>query len=117
MDELLKNIIRLIEEKYPNDLEFEKSFGLSRSTVSAWRKGKLKSYYKMIPQLSEHFSVSTDYIVGKTNIKNRPAAKGNEPISDDDARILDKLHKLSPDARRKYVDFLDVLLSNQNVEK
>lgn len=68
---MLKNIIFLIESKYQNDIDFEKDFGIARSTVSAWRKGKLKSYRKMQNKIANFFGVSSDWLAGNEQ-KNKP---------------------------------------------
>ena len=42
---------------------------ISQSTYSDWEKGKMKP--KNIQQIADFFNVSTDYLLGNTNIKNQ----------------------------------------------
>ena len=60
--ETLKRILELIKNNFPSSAEFEKTTNLTPKTVSDWKRGKSKSYYGMIPQLSELFNVSTESI-------------------------------------------------------
>ncbi len=41
--------------------------GLDRSVYSAWKNGKNKSYMKYLPQIADFFTVSTDWLTGKTH--------------------------------------------------
>ena len=42
---------------------------ISQSTYSDWEKGKMKP--KNIQQIADFFNVSTDYLLGNTDIKNQ----------------------------------------------
>ncbi|MGX7047493.1 transcriptional regulator [Lactococcus piscium] len=42
---------------------------ISQSTYSDWEKGKMRP--KNVQQIADFFSVSTDYLLGNTNIKNQ----------------------------------------------
>lgn len=91
MDIMLKNILFLIESKYQSDTDFEKDFGLARSTVSAWRKGKLKSYRKKQAELAKFFGVSADWLAGNEQTE-KPTTQSNEPA--DLKNILENVHGL-----------------------
>jgi len=105
---MLKNIIFLIESKYKNDIDFEKDFGIARSTVSAWRKGKLKSYRKMQNDIANFFGVSSDWLAGNEQ-KNKPTAERSEldkMLQNPEMKELhDILLKLSPAGIQKVKDF------------
>ena len=49
--------------------EISKQLKISQSTYSDWEKGKMKP--KNIQQIADFFNVSTDYLLGNTNIKNQ----------------------------------------------
>ena len=79
MNYTLKMILSLIESKYASDFDFEKDFNIARSTVSAWRKGKLKSYEKRINEIAQFFNVPISYFYEQ---KEKPL-----PQMSDKARI------------------------------
>ena len=49
--------------------EISNQLKISQSTYSDWEKGKMKP--KNIQQIADFFNVSTDYLLGNTNIKNQ----------------------------------------------
>lgn len=89
MDNSLKVILSLIESKYKNDAEFENDFKLARSTVSAWRNGKLKSYNKRIGDIAEFFDVSPEYILGTTQ-KNSSLSEKDKLLETIKVKLQDK---------------------------
>lgn len=56
--------------------------GVSRGTITKWRNGSLPSI-ETITAIAKYFSVSTDYLLDNTNIKNPP----NKQEPDDIAKI------------------------------
>ena len=106
MDIMLKNIIFLIESKYKNDIDFEKDFGIARSTVSAWRKGKLKSYRKMQNDIANFFGVSSDWLAGNEQ-KNKPTAERSELIN----KILTVCDGLPEDKQTELLEYAKYLVA------
>ena len=57
-----------LEEKLTQN-EISKKLQISKMTYSYWENGKRNP--KNIQQLADFFNVSTDYLLGNTNIKNQ----------------------------------------------
>jgi transcriptional regulator with XRE-family HTH domain len=58
-------------EKEMSQEEIANMFGLkNRSTVSNWEAGRISPDHEIIVKLSQLFNVSTDYILGVSNIRN-----------------------------------------------
>ena len=103
MDILLKNILELIDKNYQKDEDFERSFGIAKSTVSAWRRGTLKSYRKHAMKIADFFNVSADWLSGNEQ-KNKSTTyfddelikSINDPIT---LEIVKRLNALSPELR------------------
>lgn len=112
MDIMLKNIIFLIESKYQSDIDFEKDFGIARSTVSAWRKGKLKSYRKMANDIAKFFNVSMDWLAG--NEQKNKLSMSSESFSKEDIEFMNKISKLLPENRAHAEQVVDFLLTGQD---
>ena len=75
-----ERLLKLIRDKHESDAEFEKALGLKEKTVDTWKRGKSAAYFKMIPELCNHFQVSADYLLERsdniTNINNSVVAQG-----------------------------------------
>ena len=69
MDFFKDRILPLIEKSGLNDVQIEKALNLPRSTIYDWKHGRSKSYKKNISDIASLFHVSTDYLLGNTDIK------------------------------------------------
>ena len=60
---IIDKIIMLLEQKEKTQKELTDYLGLEKSTFSAWKSGKSKSYSKHISKIAEFLSVSPDYLL------------------------------------------------------
>ncbi len=58
VENIRAHVLSLIESEYESDAAFERSLNLKPKTVNNWRRGRSASFMKMLPTLSECFSVS-----------------------------------------------------------
>jgi transcriptional regulator with XRE-family HTH domain len=58
------------KEKGLTQAEVAKLLSIGESTVSFYESGKRQPDYETLVRLSEAFKVSTDFLLGKTDIKN-----------------------------------------------
>ena len=60
--------------------------GLSSNNYTDWKSGKSSSYKKYLPEIADYLNVSIDYLLGKTNIKEKapatPEGEGGDIASD-----------------------------------
>ena len=60
--------------------------GLSSNNYTDWKSGKSSSYKKYLPEIAEYLNVSIDYLLGKTNIKEKapatPEGEGGDIAND-----------------------------------
>lgn len=115
MDIMLKNILNLIDSNYQKDEDFEKEFGIAKSTVSAWRRGKLMSYQKYATKIATFFNVSSDWLSGN-NQKNKPAAQSDE-LKEAVNEIVMKLDRVSDDGLAKIADYIEMVLAQEAAQK
>lgn len=54
--------------------------GMSRASVNRWRNGS-QPKLDALSLIAEHFHVSVDYLLGKTDIKNPPEQSAPEEIA------------------------------------
>lgn len=60
---IVDKIIMLLEQKEKTQKELTEYLGLEKSTFSAWKSGKSKSYSKHISKIAEFLNVSPDYLL------------------------------------------------------
>lgn len=70
MDNTLNRIFTLVSESGMTDKQFAESLGINPKTISVWRRGTIKSYLKYIDKIAEMFSVSSDYLLGKSPVRH-----------------------------------------------
>lgn len=108
--ETIDIILNLINKNYPSEAAFEYKFGLKPKTVYDWKRGKSKSYLKILPKLSKEFNVSTDYLLGNADIKNSPST-----IEDEFNKALKELEAITSDFSdeeyQRLIDYASLLKS------
>ena len=68
--EFKDRLIKLRKELNLTQEELAKKIGYTRTAVSAWEIGRNEPSNADTIKLAEYFNVSTDYLLGKTDIKN-----------------------------------------------
>ena len=84
-----ERIISLIESEFDSDASFEREVGLMPKTVNNWRRGRSKSFMKMLPKLAETFEVSV------TELLDVPLRGTGQDLSDDEIELLTLYRKCS----------------------
>lgn len=69
----IDKIIKILEQKHISQKDLTDYLGLDKSTFSAWKNGKSKSYVKYLSQISEYLNVTVDYL-----LNNEPVSKSAE---------------------------------------
>ena len=65
MDRDFREILKdFLLEKNLTQVSFAKAIGVKQSQVSEWLKGKAKTGYDTLKQMSKSFNVSSDYFLG-----------------------------------------------------
>ena len=77
-----KRILELIDSEFESDAAFERAMGLSDKTVNNWRRGRSSSYMKMLPRLSDEFSVNVGELL------DIPLRKDTSELSEEELHIL-----------------------------
>ena len=74
----INKIIQLLSDQEHNQKDLTDYLGIDKSTFTAWKNGKSRSYNKYIYEIAEFFGVSTDYLLGRTD----------DPINYDDNTLI-----------------------------
>lgn len=59
----INKIMMLLEQNNLSQKELTDYLKLDKSTFSAWKNGKSKSFYKYLSQIADFLNVSTDYLL------------------------------------------------------
>ena len=66
----IAKIVDLLKEQNRQQKDLTDYLGIKRSVFSAWKSGTSASYKKYLPEIASFLSVSTDYLVGKSEYRN-----------------------------------------------
>ena len=66
---MVSRILSLMDEKGINAAQLTRTLGLANSLITEWKKGKSRPSMDVIIKISDFFDVSTDYILGRTEIR------------------------------------------------
>ena len=96
MDIVLTRILECMGNRYGAGKDLANHLGISGNVITNWKNGSNRSYLKHLREIAEFYNVSESYLLGKTDIKNRP------PELDDMADILSALDCLYALGRIKF---------------
>ena len=65
-----ERLVQLRKEKELNQEQFAKVIGYTRTTISAWEVGRNEPSNADTVKIADFFGVSTDYLLGKSDIRN-----------------------------------------------
>lgn len=94
---LQERLKQLREERNLSKIEIAKCLNISQSTYGKYELGKRKPDIDTLERLAVFFNVSIDYLLGKTNIRNRNV---NDNL---DISIL------SPEGKEKAIEYVAML--------
>ncbi len=81
-EKIRERVLMLISAEYESDAAFERAMGLPEKTVNNWRRGRSSSFMKMLPQLSEKFSVNVSELL------DIPLRRDTSELSEDELHLL-----------------------------
>ena len=94
MDITLERIIEQCKESGKTQKELTEELCLGQYAFSEWKSGKSKSYTKYIYHIAEFLNVSVDYLLGKTDIKEKAPAKSESSFTEAELTIIEMYRAL-----------------------
>ena len=88
-EKIRQRVLGLISAEYESDAAFERDMDLKEKTVNNWRRGRSASFMRMLPALSEKFSVNVGEIL------DMPIRSDTSDLSDDELSLLKLYRKTS----------------------
>lgn len=108
----VETLLKLLKEKNVTKNKMLCDLNLSKNSFVAWAKRGTIPSGETLAKIADYFNVSTDYLLGKTDEKNKPAE-----ILDERAVRLNELMKgLTPSEIDQLLDYVR-FLSERNKDK
>lgn len=79
----------------------------SQSTIKNWLSEANSPNNEKLQQVAEYFGVSVDYLLGNSDIKEKPASESTDGLSDYDIRILSWFRSLPPEKKEAILNLGD----------
>ena len=81
-ERIRERILSLIDTEFQSDAAFEREMELPDKTVNNWRRGRSSSYMKILPRLSERFSVNVGELL------DMPLRSDTSELSEEEIKLL-----------------------------
>lgn len=93
--------------------EFGKSIGLAKSTYNNYETGVREPKSDFWIAIAQKYNVSIDYLMGIENPQNenQPAPTNGDELAEEDQRIIELLHQLTPENRERVFEIIKALAS------
>ncbi len=125
MDVFNDKIKPLFDSSGMTDKEIETALGLPRGVIYKWKSGKYKSYKDYLPQISNYFHVSIDYLMGIDTTKSPVEAEGIKESHDpktvgEDSKVSKAINFVrcaSPDEINEIENFFAYLESKRKTNE
>ncbi len=101
-----ERLLALINEKKISANKLTVDLLLSKSAVYEWTKRGSVPTIATLNKIAEYFDVSTDYLLGNTNIK-KSVTSNDDGFSELDMKIISDFQKLTPEGQKQVLAFLD----------
>ncbi len=88
--------------------------GVSEAAVRSWLSAAKTPSISVVEALSDYLQVSTDYLLGKSDIKNKPATINGDELSPELQELYDIFKTLSAAKRRKLIIQAQLEADEQN---
>ena len=100
----MMRIRELRKERHISQKDLAEQFHVAQTTVSGWEKGVRDPDTSTVALLAAFFDVSTDYLLGKSDIKKAPSAEALSTTPEAEA-LREVMKSLSPEDRQRVLDF------------
>ena len=102
-----------------NQVEFAKIFNVTKQTVSNWENGNRNPDSATLSKIADYFSVSVDYLLGRTDQRNlnieKEKTKLNKEITTISAHRIDGgCDNLPDEAIEKINDYIEMIKLKYN---
>lgn len=115
IDITLQRILSLIPRKpngkfvHGSQKEFAEKLNMPHNLVTMWVSGSSKSYMQKLYEISDKYNVSVEWLKGETDVKEKPAPKNGDGLSEEERIMLEKFRRISEDERKTILRIMNGL--------
>lgn len=102
----MERLKELRREKKINQLKLAMDLSITQASVSKYEIGAREPSLEILEKMSDYFGVSTDYLIGRSDIKKPMVSKDLEK---DEIDLVYKYRKLNEKDKHKLHGYLDCL--------
>ena len=85
-----------------SQLAFAKILGISQQTIGSWETGRTSPDLETLIKIASFFNVSTDYLLGVTDVPTKNNVQSNLiKLSDEELQLIKKYRELPLKAQKK----------------
>lgn len=114
MNKFCDRLRELRSEKGISQADLSKMLKLSRSRINMYERGEREPNFETLELLGDFFNVDLDYLLGKSDIKNKspisPAEYTNQEIelTSEEEHLISVFRTLSPDGKSYVLQTVDM---------
>ena len=92
-----------------SQLAFAKILGISQRTIGSWETGRTSPDLETLIKIASFFNVSTDYLLGVTDVPTKNNVQSNLiKLSDEELQLIKKYRELPLKAQKKIKFNIDI---------
>lgn len=111
--EFKDRLIKLRKELHLTQEELAQKIGYTRTAISAWEIGRNEPSNADTIKLSEYFNVSTDYLLGKTDVRN-PGTKIDNVLNEAMIGMSKEDYEALSETQKKQIRDFALFVKNQS---
>lgn len=111
--EFKDRLMKLRKELNLTQEELAKKIGYTRTAVSAWEIGRNEPSNADTIKLAEYFGVTTDYLLGKTDVRN-PGQQIDDVLNETMIGMSKKEYDKLTETQKKQIRDFAIFVKNQN---
>lgn len=106
------NVQNLADEKGISIHKMAKDLGMSSGAFSAWKRRNTIPNAEIISKIADYFNVTTDYLLGRTDKKEKPTANDDEH-SQLTNEVFTLFSSLPPEKKKQVLDYMKYLADSK----
>lgn len=93
--------------------ELAKALSISPSAIGMYERDEREPNDELTLRIADFFNVSTDYLLGKTDVKNQKTLS----LSDEDVKFIKNIKKLTETEKKIIRDTMEAFLDKQEKDE
>jgi len=105
----MKNLKLLRDEKSVSQQKVADAIGSNQQSIHRYENGDYEPDIQTLMLLANYFDTSIDFLVGRTEIRNKIEPVDKYALNNEEANIIDRFRSLLPDYKKCFSTMLDAL--------